>query len=512
MPDEKEEYLSAYRTARGSLYSIIKNLVIGMAGSLFFMFIARFLPHVSDLGLVHGLQILILLGATFAGIGLTYAATRFISYQIGIGRRDLADAISKLIFRIGLISSFMIAFTLFVTASYIASTFFHDVIYTNLIRLSSIDVFFYSMVTLSSSILNSYQEFKRVAIVLMVNSIIKFSAASILLRLGLSIDGIVIGIIFGDVVTLLIYIWLSRHKIVGCNTSIPNHMLRSLLNYSMPMFGGIIFSFLSLNMDYYLVLILSGLFTAGVYSPAVVIGTMFVLIIAGTGETLLPYFSRIYGKSGIESLKDATIFATRYVFLINFPLGFAILASCHPVIDLVFGQRYSESIYPAIILILATTLTSLSYVFNYVLMSAGYSRVFFVSTSIALIVQIIISVISIPSLGANGAALARASAFAIAFLYPAYRLKKITGLHYDLGALQKGLIGSVIMASIIFILDYYLTYAYYLPLSLFIGFFSYLIFLRFTRAMNLHDFEIINNILLFKLRIPIRLLARIVIR
>jgi O-antigen/teichoic acid export membrane protein len=303
-----------------------------------------------------------------------------------------------------------------------------------------------------------------------------------------------------------------KPQIKAAGGNIPNYMLRDLLNYSIPIFGSQIFFFLSVNIDYYLVLILSGLYTAGVYSPAVLIVTMYLVLIQGSGETLLPYFSRIYGKSGIESLKSASIFTSRYVFLLYFPLGFAILASSSPLIILVFGQKYSESIYPAIILILATTLTSLGIVFNYILMSAGYSRLFLMSTLVALIVQIILSLVTIPSIGANGAALARASAYVVGFLYPTYRLKQVAGLYYDVHALRNGLIGSVIMAVIILILNYYLIYPYYLPLNLFVGFFSYLIFLRFTRTMTIQDFETIDNILSYKLRLPIRLVARMVIR
>jgi O-antigen/teichoic acid export membrane protein len=510
--EEKHRHLSAYDTARGALYITIKNLIVGVVGSLFYMFIARFLPHVADLGLIHGLQILIVISVTLACLGLTNAATRFIPYHIGSGRKDLAKGTSTLIFRFGLVSSFLVSMLLFLTANYIATVFFHDINYTGLVRLTSIDVFFFSMVTFANYILYSFQEFKKVAIILVANSAIKFATAFVLLLLGLIVDGIIMGLIFGDIVTFLIFIWLLKPQMRTAGSAISKYMLRDLLNYSIPIFGSQIFFFLSVNIDYYLVLILSGLFTAGVYSPAVLIVTMYIAIIMGSGETLLPYFSRLYGKSGIESLKNASIFTSRYVFLFYFPVGFAMLASSSPLIILVFGQKYSESTFPAVILILATTLTSLGIVFNYILMSAGYSRLFLMSTLMALIVQIIVSVATIPSIGAIGAALARASAFAIGFLYPAYKLKQISGLYYDVHALRNGLIGSVIMTVTILILNYYLIYPYYLPLNLFIGFFSYLIFLRFTGTMRIQDFETIDNILSYKLRSPLRLLARIVIR
>src|SRR5215208_834114 len=104
MPDKTDDFL-AYNTARGSLYIISKNLVLGIFSSIFFMFIARFLPSISDLGLVYALQLLIAIVVIFASLGLTYTVTRFMSYYIGAGREDRAKGISILIFRIVLLSS-----------------------------------------------------------------------------------------------------------------------------------------------------------------------------------------------------------------------------------------------------------------------------------------------------------------------------------------------------------------------------------------------------------------------
>ena len=298
----------------------------------------------------------------------------------------------------------------FGVSEHIAIVIFRDIGFNDLVRLASIDVFFFSMVTFSWYILFSFQEFKKVAIVMTVNALIKFSSAFFLLILGLGIEGVVIGITCGDAVTLLTFIWLLRGRGKNGSYSIRNqvHLLSTLLNYSLPICGSQVLQILTINIDYYLVLSLSGLFTAGVYSPAVLIGTLYLTIVVGAGETLLPYFSKIYGKSGIKSLNDVSIITSRYVFLIYFPLGFAILAFSPPLITLTFGEKYSQAIYPTLIIIPAATLLSLSVVSNYILMSAGRSRIFFMSTLIALIVQIIVSVAIIPSIGANGAAIARA--------------------------------------------------------------------------------------------------------
>jgi stage V sporulation protein B len=510
MPDDTDHFL-AYTTARGSLYIISKNLVFGIFSSVFFMLIARFLPSISDLGLVYAFQLLISIVVIFATLGLTNTVTRFMSYYIGAGRQDKAKGISILIFRIVLLSSSIFSFILYISADHIAAIVFHNTDYVHLIQLASIDIILFSMITCSNNILYSLQEFKKAAIISLLNSLLKFTTPFALLMFGMGVDGIIIGFIIGDAVSLILFIYILKPYIRGIGA--PIHEMRSLFEYSLPLYGSIVLNFLSLNIDYYLILFLSSLFIAGVYSPAAILGTALIMILAGFGETILPYFSRTYGKSGIESLKYLSRSVSRYLFLLYFPLGFATLASASPIILGIFGERYSEAIYPSIVIILAITLTSIGTVFNFILMSAGHSRIFLTSTLIALSVQLVISIATIPSIGAFGAALARASAFTILFVYPAYRLKQMAGLGYDGSALRKGLIGSVIMASIILSLNFYFSNLYYLlPFNLFIGFLSYLMFLRFTQTMNIKDFEIINNILSGKLRRPIGLLTKIVIR
>jgi stage V sporulation protein B len=507
---DKNDDFSAYNTARGSLYIISKNVVFSISSAIFFMLIARFLPNISDLGLIYALQVLITIGVIFAGLGLTNTASRFISYYIGAGREDRAREISILIFRIILLSSIMLSFILYILAGYISNLVFHSSDYVHLIRLASIDIVLLSLITCSYYILFSLQLFRRAAIISVFNSLLRFSAPFSLFMFGMGIDGIVIGFIIGDGISMVVFIYVLKSYIHGVGA--PLYEIRSLFSYSLPLFGSMVLNFLSVNIDYYLVLVLSGLSTAGLYGPAAILGTGLVMILAGFGDSLLPYFSRTYGKSGIESLAYLSRSVSRYLFLLYLPLGFAATASASPIILGIFGERYSGAVYPSMIILLTITLTSIGTVFNYILMSAGHSRIFLISTLIAVCVQIVISIVMIPSIGATGAAVARSFAYVILFIYPAYRLKQLVGLHYDSSAFQKGLIGSVIMASIIFCLNFFSSNLYYLlPFNLIIGFLSYLIFLRFTQTMDIKDFEIINNILSGRLKRPIKLLTKIVI-
>ena len=507
MQDKSNDSLP-YRTARGTLYLLTATIITNASASVFLIFIARFLPSVSELGLISGLQILINMAVILAGLGLSGAATRFMSYYLGRDRQDIAKLVGMVIFRIGLMSSLVVSFLLYLAAPYIAITLFHDTDYIDLIELGSIDVFLLSMISFSVSILYSLQEFKKISFALVSGALLKVSVAFALLTFGMSIDGIVVGYIVGDLVSVTILGYILKPQIFGN----LNHNIRPLFTYSLPLFGGSILTFLSTNIDYYLVLVLSNLSTAGIYSPALLLAAVLFLVLTTLEQTLLPYFSRLYGKYGIGSLKNISIFASRYMFLIFFPFGFAMLASSPIIITGILGERYSEAIYPSIIIIVAITITSIGIIFNNILKSAGHTNIFLISTSLAVLIQVSISIITIPSIGAVGAALARSSAYITMLILPAYRLKQISGIDYDQKALQNGIIGSIIIALTIFVLDSYLPDPYYFPLNLFIGLASYLVFLRYTNAVNVKDFEIINNILLGRLKWPLALFAKIVLR
>ncbi len=500
-----------YSTARGTLYMIARTLAAGLSTAIFFILVARLLPHVSDLGLVNGLQILITVAVVLSNLGLSTATPRFMSYYIGAGKDDLAKNIGILVFRIGLLSSIIISLVLYLSAYYLATALFHQIAYFHLIQLSSIDVFLTSMISFSTFILLSLHQFKKVAVVLILNSLIRYTVAFVMLAIGAGIKGIIIGFIIGDLISLIHFLYVLRHQISGPSRNFPDG-IRGLFRYSLPLFVSNTLSYFSMNADFYLVLILSSLSIAGIYSPAVFIATMLATIGGALEQTLVPYFSRVFGKGGIESLKEISKLGSRYLFLLYFPIGFATLASVYPIITGIFGFRYVDSIYPSVVLILGITLTSVGLLFNSILKSVGHTKAFLTSTSIALLVQFIMSIGTIPVIGATGAAIARSAAYAIMFVIPAYKLREIGGLHYDFIALRNGLVGSIVMGSIIFILNLYLSNPYYLPLNLSIGFLSYLILLRYTNALSLQDFEIINKVLSGKLKSPISVIMKLTVR
>lgn len=506
MSGENEGFLP-YDAARGALYLVAKSLVANLSSVVFFIFIARFLSTVSDLGLVTGLLAVIAIATIVAGLGLPGAATRFMSRNLGAGKHNEAKGIPRLILVVGLISSIIVSVVVYASSNYIANIFFHETTHSQLLHLASIDIFLLSMMTFATSILLANQEFRKISIISVINSVVKYAMSYAFLVLGSGLDGIVIGWIIGDVLSLSMYAYvLMPNSIRGGSSS----EIKPLFKYSLPLYGSSVLDFLAVNLDRYLLLFLSNLHDVGIYSPAILIGTVLAVMLGSLDQALLPYFSRIYGKSGTDSFKDLSRFVSRYLFLIFLPIGFITLVFAQPLITIILGGKYFESIYPSAIIILAITLTSVGTIFNNILMSAGHTRIFLKSNIVALSAQTAVAFATIPFIGAMGSALARSSAYCILLLIPAYELKKTIGLHYDHKGLQNGLVGSIIMSAIMFAINFF-SNQYFLPLSLLAGLLSYLLFLRITHTLSIKDIEVINNILSGRLKWLVKILTRIVI-
>lgn len=513
---EKEEDISAHVTARGMLSISIKDLTSTMAGVIFFVLIARYLPDVDDLGFLTGLQTIILMFITLSALGLPNSATRFISTYIGSGRKDRANLLYPLIFVLCILASAAFSFLLYTISPFVSVSLFHGQEYTYLIQAASVDVFLSSMIFACVFLLYASKQFAKVAAFSIVNSIIKFSLAFILFVNGWGLYGIVIGLIIGDAIALSLFIIALAPKILVRRSSLSQVLspleLRPLFKFSLPLYGSMILRFVSSRVDIYFLLLLSTLYAVGIYSPALFLANTFLLILIAIDQALLPATARIFGKSGLVDFKYISRSVSRYLFLFYFPLGIAIAASAPSLIGTVMGERFVDSSYPAMIIVIGITLTSPVIIFINLLRSAGYSGTLLKNEAISISVQVLMLATLIPTFGVIGAATAKFASRVVYLIYAYIKLNRLGASDYDRRALKIGLTGSFIIGLMIIITNLLITST---PFDLLVGyiisFTVYLFFLRVTHAVNKDDVEFLDKILMGKMRWLMTMLSKIVI-
>jgi O-antigen/teichoic acid export membrane protein len=504
---------SAHSTARGMIFLSAKNIIASVSAAIFFVLIARFLP-ISDLGFITGIQTLIAMFIILSGLGLAPSATRFISTFAGAGEDRKAQGLYPLIFIFSIISSAIFSALVYYLAPYISDLLFHSLIYSELVKLTSIDIFLFSIATASTFLLYASQQFLKITNITIINSVLKFSLAYILLVNGLGLQGIILGLIVGDAITLIMFVYALLPSILVKRSTMLYALseLKPLMKYSSSIYANMILNFLSTKVDVYLLLLMSSLYVVGIYSSAIFIANTFLLVLSSIDQALLPFTARMFGKSGIESFKSSSKTMSRYLFLFYFPFGFAIAVSAPSLIVIVLGNRFYDSVYATSIIVIAVTLTCMTTVFNNLLRAAGSPGTILKANIFALLIQLSISIGTIPYFETIGVAIARAVSRIILQVYPARKLSQLGALDYDKVALKNGIIGSAIICIAIISMSNLITEPYFLPITYIIAGIAYLLFLRKNRAMNSRDIDFINKILLGKMKWLTVVLAKIVIR
>lgn len=480
------------KTISGIFYFLAINVVNNGASFIFLIAVARVLPNIADLGILTILQTIIMTSTVIAGAGLPHTSTRFLSNYIGTGQQEKATNTLRFVLKAGLLTSTFLSIALYAFSSLISEVLLGSTDYTFVIQLVAIDSFLLSIINLGFYSLSAFQFFRKIAIIAIIGTIAKFSFASFFLLAGLGIDGIITGFVIGDVLSVILYAPLlitlaKQHTRVLIDK-------KELLNYSLPWYGSSLLAFAAEVMDRYLLQIMAGSIAVGLYTPAILFGAILRMLLGSMEQALLPHLSRAFGKSGIDSLASSNKLISRYMFLIYIPIGFLIAAIMPSVIPLIYGEKYSPSIMPSIIIVIGFTLPAIGYVFNTSLMSAGHSKVFLVSTLIGILAQILVGIMLIPITNEVGAAIARSLAFGAMMIYPAIKLKNLGGLSYDRSALMRGVIGALIMTLIItFILQATSSPIMVIP-SIPVGILFYLLFLRFTNGITVEDIKFLNSI------------------
>jgi O-antigen/teichoic acid export membrane protein len=162
----------------------------------------------------------------------------------------------------------------------------------------AVDTFLYSTSTFCMFLLYASKKFRQTTVITLINSLSKYPAA-LFLVFSLGLNGIVLGLIVGDAVTMLLYFYVLLPKFSRIHTRSID--LKSVFNYSIPLYGSMILNFLSTKLYVYLLMFFSTLYTVGIYSPAIFVASTIFVVISSLDYVILPYTAREKNDSGTNS-------------------------------------------------------------------------------------------------------------------------------------------------------------------------------------------------------------------
>jgi len=159
----------------------------------------------------------------------------------------------------------------------------------------------------------------------------------------------------------------------------------------------------------------------GIYSIAATLAFLLISIPQSTGKVLFPYISRLEHNEGGDGTDIAIIYC-RITFLITLSVAFVAIILAPFMISFVYGEAYSESVLPFVILASAIALSGYVFVLDAQLYAREQIWVATICSALAASLNIALNIYLIPHYGAVGAAITSFIsylfyAFAVAAIY-----------------------------------------------------------------------------------------------
>jgi stage V sporulation protein B len=414
--------------------------------------------------------------------GIPQAVSRFVAEK-----RDSAEAVLKSGLRIQLLSTVVVGLIFFLLAPEIANIF-HDHNFIDYCRLMSLVFPAYGIFALYSGYYNGLHNFRRQALMQTAYSTSKLIFV-IGLAISFSIYGIIAGFILAPLVAILFGFKAPRTKNIFSR--------RQIITYSLPLIGFAILVTLQLSVDLFsLKAIARDSKVAGYYTAAQSIAIIIYFGLSAIGQILFPSISSYVSAGNLTKARLIIENSFRYLLIILIPIATLMAATTNELIKLLYGQEYSASATPLLILIIGYVFLTIFAMLANALNGAGRAKNSMLFAAIGLSTTIICCLILIPKFEAIGAALSASLGSFVSMVLVCINTYRVFKFKFYFASLIRILISSSIILVGLLLVP---TTIYVLPIYYLAFGFLYLVFLYFLNEFNNEE---INN---FKKLIPLNL-------
>ena len=331
--------------------------------------------------------------------------------------RGIYDAISKLVaekeestnaiinstFKWVTIGSFAVGFIYFFLAGQIAAIM-NDHELTDYIKLFAFIIPITAMSTVFIGALNGLRKFGRQALISITFYIIRLCAVVILVVLGFSVKGAIIGLIISDLFKLAMAKGL--YKPIGTDTVSDR---RKIFKFIVELMLTSVFAALISNIDLMAVkALLKENLETGFYTSAVTISKIPQFLILPISLAVMPVLSKSISEGNIEITEKYVILSLRLLLIIVLPISLTIMATSEKCILLLYGDNYIQASGPLNLLLLGAIFLCIKVVMFSVIVADGKPRYIIWIGLLSLLVEIILLITLTNRMGLMGAAAASA--------------------------------------------------------------------------------------------------------
>ena len=480
--------------AKGTFLMTSTQLIQYLVFALFYVIVAKtnaLSPE--DLGILSILSF-IASTLTISQLNLPNAITKFMSEHLGKGEPEKAAALQRKITILITIVSLMSFIIASVFSSQLSQYFWGTTEKSALIILISFDALFLNLIVFFQSILRVFGLFDKIAIGTLIYVISGRIIAIFLTLLNFGIIGVLFGYIVGSILGLLTLIIFSHNQLPN---PIAKISIRPVLNFSLPLTLGSIADFVVNQIDVLIIATFTFNYALlGIYSIVVKSISVLYVVWHPILYTIFPLISAKFGLQDSKGINKVVKMTSRYLAYTVIPSCVLIGAIAPTALEIFYGADYATGATALTILAISITIFAFFKLFITTLTAMGETRQVLKINIILAFATIILLSGFVPIFSVIGAATARLIAYSFALILVIYIIRKyLNNLDIDKEALWKSILASIFFIPFLFVLQSVITK----DVSIIMLFISeiiiagliYLGVLRFLKALNNDDFDLI---------------------
>jgi len=339
--------------SRGVFWSGMSVLTVSLLQFITTAVLARFLTP-TDFGTVGMATLVGGMVSLFGNLGLGAALVQ---------RKNIEDIHLSTVFCINLTVGIILC-VISIALSPIAAEFFHNPLVKGVIFLLAFNFIIGSLSSVNSILLTKNIEFKKIAFVEITAAVFQSVTAIILALSRYGLWSIVIGIIFGRIITtilnMIMHPWIPSLRF-------SSDKFHELFRFGRNLFGESLINYFNANSDYLITGRLLGATSLGYYQFAYRVPHLVLTNFSQTiTRVLFPVFSKIQDND--EKLRRGYIKILKIISIVTFPATIGLMVIANEFVTVVYGEKWLPVVIPLQILcfsaMVKSVFTTMGSVFN----------------------------------------------------------------------------------------------------------------------------------------------------
>ncbi len=417
-------YESKDTTVRGLYWQYVSSIFLVLVGALFYIFIVH-VYSTEIVGVFSLLSAIAYLFSTVFIIGLQSGMQHFISYHLGRGEdRAIREFVRKFSI-LALILSALAFLTLWFLSPFLSLVFFHTYAFLDYLKLIDVELFAMVLNGIMIGMLLGLQSFKMGGIANIAVNAIGYGLIIPMLLVNMNPIRIIYAWIIGYYATTAIILLFLHRRLKNVQPGNDAKVdLRPVFSYSIPLFVSGLMGYGASYVDRFTVSFFLNLSELGIYNFSLLIVTSLGLLVSPFTVILFSRLSEFYGKKDMESFRLYSLKGVEVLTAIYIPVALVVAALSPSIILFLSNGSYLPGYVPITIILVVSALTVSVNILGVTLQAIRKTKIFIISSSLALLSNFVISIALIPLYGIDGAAIGYASPSVVGFAVILYYSRK----------------------------------------------------------------------------------------